>query len=169
MKKLIYTILAVSIIFISCKKDEETNPSTGNNDTTETDNDAVNNIVGVWSTKSVDVDMSYSVIQGSQVVEEMDTSYTMLPGDEEFADFDDDMEFTADGKAIVDGDTSSYTYSGNVLKLTEVEDGTEEVTTFECVVTATSLKMTIEESDEWADEFHSYSESYKTTLNAERK
>lgn len=155
MKKLICTILAVSIIFISCKKDEE---------------EVKASIVGVWAPKFIDMEMSFKVSMGSMVLQEMDTSYTVSPGDEEFADFADNMEFTADGKAISDGDTSSYTYSGNVLKITDVEeDGTEEVTTFECVVTATSLKMTIEESEESVDDGMSYSNRYKMTLNAERE
>ena len=195
MKKLIYTILAVSIIFISCKKDEETNPSTENNDTTATDNNttvtdtdttvtdttvtdtdttvtdnnAVNTILGVWSTKSIESEMSITVSEGSLVLQEIDTSYTSLPGDE---DFPDNLEFTADGKTIFDGDTSSYTYSGNVLIITHEDENEGEVEiwedTFECVVTATSLKMTSEESGEWEDEFYSYSESYKMTINAER-
>ena len=166
MKKLIYTILAASIIFVSCRKDEETNPGTGNNDITVTDNDT---IVGVWSPKSGDMEMSYKVIQGAEITQEMDTSYTIFPGDDEFDNFPINMKFTADGKAIYDGDIFSYTYFGNVLKITEVlEDGTEEVTAFECVVTATSLKMTLEESEEDFEGDMSYSTSFKVTLNSER-
>ena len=153
MKKLIYTILAVSIIFISCKKDEETNPSTGNNDNTATGNDEVNAFVGVWSPTSVDVESSTKVLNAdSEVLVDMDTSFTALPGDA-VIDFPDKVEFTADGKFIDDGDTSSYTYSGNVLTVThEYEAGETEVDTWEFVVTDTSLKMTMEESDEWDDQ-----------------
>ena len=161
MKKLIYTILAVSIIFISCKKDEEEDKAS---------------IVGAWSPKSIDIELSVKVN-----IEELDSSYTVLPGDEEFIEvleFIEVMEFTADGKLIAGSDTGSYTYSGNVLTTT-----LDEEQTWECVVTATSLKMTSEESDEWVEEEYSYDEESgewvaveysnsiysKMTINAERK
>jgi len=49
MKKLIYTFLAVSIIFSACEKEEESNNSSNNNDT----NITVQNIVGVWDINSL--------------------------------------------------------------------------------------------------------------------
>jgi hypothetical protein len=48
MKKLLYTFLAVSIIFSACEKEEESNNSSNNNT-----NITVQNMVGVWSVTSL--------------------------------------------------------------------------------------------------------------------
>lgn len=155
MKKLIYTVLAVSIIFTSCKKEEE--------------NEEVKkpSIVGVWSPESIEVDMSSKASMGGVVFVDMDTSYTMLPGDEEWEG--GDMEYTADGKAITDGDTSSYTYSGNILIMSYEEEGVEMLDTFTCLVSATTLQMSQEEFNEYEEEGMSSSTSVKMTMNAVRK
>ena len=56
----------------------------------------------------------------------------------EEAGFEGNIEFTDDGLAITD-DTSSYTYSNNVLTI-------DEDLTFTCSLTSTSLSLTMEES-----------------------
>ena len=57
MKKLLYTFLAVSIIFSACEKEEESNNSSNNNT-----NITVQNMVGVWNITSLvydDIDFVY--------------------------------------------------------------------------------------------------------------
>ena len=115
MKKLLYTFLAVSIIFAACKKEEDeivTPPSS---------------IVGVWTPTSVVQDSSQTVTINGEIIYEMDGelltfsgSQTMTP---EEADMQGNMEFTSDGKMLVDGDEMDYTYANNVLTITD-EDTT---------------------------------------------
>ena len=60
MKKLLYTLLAVSLIFSACKKEEEPNNSS-NNSISVTDQ----NIVGVWDINSLVYDgINYTVDPG---------------------------------------------------------------------------------------------------------
>ena len=60
MKKLLYTLLAVSLIFSACKKEEEPNNSS-NNSISVTDQ----NIVGVWDINSLVYDgINYTVVPG---------------------------------------------------------------------------------------------------------
>jgi hypothetical protein len=153
MKKLIYTILAVSTIFTSCTKDDE-----------KDDEVEKASIVGVWSAKSVEVDMSVKTDMSIPGSSEKDTSYTVLPGDDEW-EFDDDIEFTADGKMVEGVDTSSYSYSGNVLIVLDEEASAD---TFQCFVTTTTLEMIFEEKGEELFDGGSYSYSYKGTINANR-
>jgi len=62
MKKLLYTLLAVSLIFSACKKEEEPNNSS-NNSISVTDQ----NIVGVWDINSLVYDgINYTAVPGFQ-------------------------------------------------------------------------------------------------------
>ena len=143
MKKLIYTLLAVSIIFAACKKEDEV--------TTPVTNPVAASIVGVWTPTSVDIDSSMTTTIAGEIVEEFDFgdgpeilsysgSETMTP---EEAGFDGELEFTSDGKMLVDGDEEmDYTYSNSVLTVT-VDDTTME---WACSVTSTNLSLTIESS-----------------------
>ena len=72
----------------------------------------------------------------------MDTSYTMTPSHEDW-EFTD-VEFTADGQMIMDGDTMQYSYSGNVLTVTE--DGETETST--CTVTSTDMVVILNDTEE---------------------
>ena len=153
MKKLIYTILAVSTIFTSCTKDDE-----------KDDEVEKASIVGVWSAKSMEMEMSVKMDMGILGSSEEDTSYTVLPGDDEW-ELDGDIEFTADGKMIEGVDTSSYNYSGNVLIVLDEEASAD---TFQCFVTTTTLEMIMEEKEEELFDGGSYSYSYKATINADR-
>jgi len=131
MKKLIYSLLAVSIIFAACKKEEETNNPP-----------ASASIVGVWTTTSVDIDTSVTVTMMGMVVDSLSGSgsITMTPND---ADIFEEVEFTNNGKMFVDGDTADYTYSNNLLT---VDFGNGEVEEVSCSFTATDLSITLEET-----------------------
>ena len=54
------------------------------------------------------------------------------------------LEFTADGQMIMDGDTMQYSYSGNVLTITE--DGETETNT--CTVTSTDMVVILNDTEE---------------------
>ena len=148
MKKLIYTFLAASIIFVGCKKEEEEKAS----------------IVGTWTPNSADIKMTVKATVMGFESTVSDTSFTMLPSD---MGIDGDMEFTADGYTLEDGDTTgTYTYSGNQLILTD-EDGDSETAT--AVVTSTSLTVTLEETEVNGDANNNSTIITKMTLNCTRK
>jgi len=127
MKKVLYSLLAVSIIFASCKKEED-----------EVVTPVAPSIVGTWSPTSAAV--NYSASMGGMIL--MDTSYTTTPSDPEW-EFTD-VRFTADGQMIMDGDTIQYSYSGNVL--TTTEDGETETNT--CTVTSTDMVVILNDTEE---------------------
>jgi len=155
MKKLLYTLFAASIIFTSCEKEEE-----------EQDQEVSSaSIVGVWSATSMNFEISTSIEMGGFTLEE-DTNYTVLPTDDEW-DLEGDLEFTADGKAIENGDTVSYTYVGN--ELTIYEEGEEEEQVYQCTVTSTNLEMVSEESMVEEEDGIIMNTSYKVTINAVRQ
>ena len=124
MKKLLYTLLAVSIIFASCKKEED---------------EVVALIVGTWSPTSAAV--NYSVSMGEMNL--MDTSYTTTPSDLDW-DFQD-ITFDKDGNVTTDGETNTYTYSGTELTITESNGELETVT---CTVTSTDMVVIINETED---------------------
>ena len=126
MKKLLYTFLAVSIIFAACKKEED-----------EVVTPVAPSIVGVWTPTSAAV--NYNVTMGGMML--MDTSYTMTPTDE---DWDlTDVEFTADGQRIMDGESIPYSHSGNTLTITE----DNEIETHTCTVTSTDMVLIMNDTE----------------------
>ena len=127
MKKLLYLFLAVSFIFAACKKEED-----------EVVTPVAPSIVGTWTPTSAAV--NYTVTMGGMML--MDTSYTMTPSNEDW-EFTD-VRFTADGQMIMDGDTMQYSYSGNVLTVTE-DDETETST---CTVTSTDMVVILNDTEE---------------------
>ena len=160
MKKLLYTFLAVSIIFAACKKEDEV--------TTPVTNPVAASIVGVWTPTSVSGTQSMSVTVMGQIVESLsfDTTFTAAPAD---VGMDGDVEFTADGNMYNDGDTNSYTYSGSTLTVTE--DG--ETETNPCTVTSTSLTIMFSETETYTEDYMgqeaTITESWDMTLNATRQ
>ena len=154
MKKLIYTFLAASIIFVGCKKEEEE------------EGEVKASIVGIWTPNSADAQLTAkATVMGIETTVQ-DTSFTMLPSDPNW-DFDGDMEFTSGGLTIEDGDTTgTYTYSGNQLILTD-DNGDSETTT--AVVTSTSLTVTLEETDVTGDANNNSTMVTKIVLNCTRK
>jgi len=127
MKKLIYTLLAVSIIFAACKKEDD-----------DVVTPVAPSIVGVWTPTSAAV--IATVTMGGMTL--MDTSYTMTSSDEDW-EFTD-VEFTADGQMIMDGESIPYSHSGNVLTITE--DGETETNT--CTVTSKTMVVIINDTEE---------------------
>ena len=141
MKKLLYTLLAVSFIFTACKKEEGCTDAIATNynaDAEDDDNSCIYSIVGTWSPTSAAVIANVSMSD----ITLLDTSYTMTPSDEEW-EFTD-VRFTADGQMIMDGDTMQYSYSGNVLTVTE-DDETETST---CTVTSTDMVVILNDTEE---------------------
>ena len=155
MKKLLYTFLAVSIIFAACKKEED-----------EVVTPVAPSIVGVWMPTSVSVTESMSVTVMGQIVDSFDTTFTEAPAD---IGMDGDVEFTADGNMYNDGDTNSYTYSGSTLTVTE--DG--ETETNPCTITSTSLTIMFSETEIYTEDYMGQeaiiTESRDITLNATRQ
>ena len=155
MKKVIYTLLAVSIIFTACNKEED-----------EVVEPVAPSIVGVWTPTSVSGSESVSVTVMGQIVNSFDTTFTMTAAE---LGMDGDIEFTADGNMYEGGDTNSYTYSGNVLTITE--DGESETQT--CTVTSTSLTVIFSETETYTEDYEgqeaTITESSDMTLNAARQ
>ena len=162
MKKLIYIFLVVSFIFTACKKEDEVVTTTVingctdatatnyNSSATNDDGTCTYSIVGVWTPTSVDKDSSLTTTIAGEIVEEFDFgdgsevlsysgSETMTP---EEAGFIGNMEFTSDGKMLVDGDEMDYTYSNNIVTVT----GDDTTMAWPCSVTSTNLSLTIEAS-----------------------
>jgi hypothetical protein len=157
MKKMFYALLAVSIVFASCKKEEDdiaTPP-------------AAPSIVGGWTPTSAEIDYSQTLTVAGNVVESGDTTYTMTPTSEEW-EFEN-AEFTSDGQMISDGDTNSYTHSGTVLTITE-DDETE---THTCTITSTTLTVIMSNSEEEIIDYMGQegiiSTNYNMTLNCTRQ
>ena len=141
MKKLIYTLLAVSMIFTACKKEEGCTNATATNynaDAEDDDGSCTYSIVGIWTPTSAAV--NYSASMGGVTL--MDTSYTTTSSDEDW-EFTD-VEFTADGQMIMDGESIQYSHSGNVLTITE--DGETETNT--CTVTSTDMVVILDDTEE---------------------
>jgi len=156
MKKVLFTLLAVSIIFAACKKEED-----------EVVAPVTPSIVGVWTPTSASGTQSMSVTVMGQIVDSFDTTFTMTSADPDW-EFTD-VEFTTDGKMYNDLDTNSYTYSGNVLTITE--DGESETQT--CTVTSTSLTVIFSETETYTEDYMgqeaTITESSDMTLNATRQ
>jgi hypothetical protein len=185
MKKLIYTFLAVSIIFAACKKEDEVVAPTVingcmdaiainyNTNATSDDGTCTFGVVGVWTPTSISGTSSMTVVVSGETVDSFDTTFTMTPTDEGW-DFPTAIEFTTDGKMYVDDgdddqDTNSYTYSGNVLTVTD-DEGTE---TNPCTVTSTSLTVMFSDTETYTEDYMgqeaTITESSDMTLNATRQ
>ena len=156
MNKVLYTLLAVSIIFAACKKEDDVVvvvPPVS--------------IVGTWTPTSLSGTSSMSATVMGQIVDEFDTTFTMTSTDPEW-DFSN-VEFTSDGQMISDGDTNSYSHSGNVLTITE-EGETE---THSCTVTSTSLTVMFSDTETYTEDYMgqeaTITESSDMTLNCTRQ
>ena len=132
-------------------------------------------IVGVWTPTSASGNFSTTATVMGQIVYSYDTTFTMTSTDEEFnGEFPNTMEFTNDGTMYVDeGDgmitTNSYTYSANLLIVTD-EEGTETST---YTVTSTSLVIMDSDTEIYTDDYlgqeATFTENYDMTLNCTRQ
>jgi hypothetical protein len=159
MKKLLYTLLAVSIVFAACKKEED-----------EVVTPVAPSIVGVWTPTSMSLISSYEVVVMGQIVDSGDTTYTMTPTDEGW-DLGSEMEFTNTGTAIStneDGEieTDSYTTSGSSLTITNSDGDTDNLT---YTVTTTNLVLTQSETETETEEGVTWTSSYDVTINCTRQ
>ncbi len=145
MKRLLYLLIATSLVFTACKKEEGCTDSQATNynaDAEKDDGSCIYGILGTWTATSVDIDSSQTVTINGVEVDSLTYSgnITMTPND---ADIFGEIEFTNNGTAIIDdGDVLDYTYSNNVLTLTDGYD----IMLFPCSVTKTNLSITLEES-----------------------
>ena len=158
MKKLIYTLLAVSILFASCKEEDEVIAP------------AAPSIVGVWTPTSYSVISSYEVVVMGEIVDSGDTSYTMTSTDEEW-DFPAAIEFTDTGKVITTNEdreleTDSYTTSGSSLTFTNSDDDDE---TYTYTVTTTDLVLTLSETETEIEDGLTSTSSSDVTINCTRQ
>jgi hypothetical protein len=156
MKKLIYTLLAVSIVFASCKEEDEVIAP------------AAPSIVGVWTPTSYSVIFSYEAVVMEEIISSFDTTFTMTPTDEDW-DFPAAMEFTTTGTVIStyeDGEieTDSYTTSGSSLILTIDDDDTSTYT-----VTKTDLVLTQSETETEIEDGLTSTSSSDVTINFTRQ
>ena len=159
MKKLIYTLLAVSIVFASC------------NDEDEIIAPVAPSIVGVWTPTSISGIFSSEVVVMGEIITSYDTTFTMTPTDEDW-DFPAAIEFTTIGTVIStneDGEieTDSYTTSGNSLTITNSDD--EETNTFTYTVTTTDLVLTQSETETETEDGQTMTSSNNITINCTRQ
>ena len=152
MKKITCILIAISIVFVSCTKEEGcTDPVAANysSDAENDDGSCVFDIVGVWSATSVDFSITQTSTLAGQTIFSYDTSYTLTPQDADW-DFEDNIEFTSSGTIITPdaSDNETYTTSGNILTIVD-SDGEESESTF--TVSKTNLSITMLDSETETD------------------
>jgi len=169
MKKITYLFIAISIVFVSCTKEEGCTDPVATNYNSDAENDdgsCVFDIVGVWTPNSVDYDISVIATLAGQTIYSMDTSYTSTPQDTSW-DIDGNMEFTSSGTLITLDDTESYTTSGNTITITDSDGETTEAT---YAVSKTNLSITIVDSETETDMMGVTNVmNYEMTINCTRQ
>ena len=159
MKKLIYTLLAVSILFASCKEEDEIIAP------------AAPSIGGVWTPTSISVISSYEIVEMGEIINSVDTSYTRTPTDEGW-DFPAAIEFTNTGTVISTNEngeleTDSYTTSGSSLTLTFTNSPDADIFTY--TVTTTDLVLTQSETETQTVDGQTHTFTNNVTINCTRQ
>lgn len=168
MKKILYTLLAVTFVFSACKKEDEVVTPTVisgctdaiatnyNSSATNDDGSCTYSVVGVWTPTSVTQDSSLTTIIDGEIVTDLmgeimtySGSVTMTP---EEADLTGTLEFTDNGQAIFsgEGDTSTYIYSNNIITIIDEDGESNELT---CTFIGSNIALTMSESMDtsWTD------------------
>ena len=174
MKKLIYTLLALSMIFTACKKEEGCTDAIATNynaDAEDDDNSCIYSIIGVWTPNSMTVNASQTVTVEDIVVQSFDTAYTITPQDTSW-NLQGNIEFTNNGSVITTNDygeieTDSYTTSGSSLTITDSDDGSIDNATY--IVTKTNLAFTMSDTETETEMGTTYSSTYDMTFNSTRQ
>ena len=157
MKKLIYTFLAVSIIFAACKKEDDTpvavNGCTDNTalnynlNATNDNGSCTYDLVGKWTATNVVIDSTLTVSYMGETIDSLSWSgsSTLTP---QMVGTPTSLEFLSTGTlyAVEDGETNTRDYStnGNVL----IVNG---VGSFHYAINNSNLSLTggEEDEDEW--------------------
>ena len=150
MKKLIYTFLAVSIIFAACKKEEGCTDASATNynaDAEDDDGSCTYNIIGKWTATNVVIDSTLTVSYMGETIDSLSWSgsSTLTP---QMVGTPTSLEFLSNGTvyAVEDGETntSDYSTNGNVL----IVNG---VGSFHYAINNSNLSLTggEEDEDEW--------------------
>jgi hypothetical protein len=157
MKKLIYTFLAVSIIFAACKKEDDTpvavNGCTDNTalnynlNATNDNGSCTYDLVGKWTATNVVIDSTLTVSYMGETIDSLSWSgsSTLTP---QMVGTPTSLEFLSNGTvyAVEDGETETRDYStnGNVL----IVNG---VGSFHYAINNSNLSLTggEEDEDEW--------------------
>ena len=156
MKKIIYTFLAVSIIFAACKKDKDevvaptvvsgctdTIATNYNPNATEDDGSCMYDIVGTWTATNVVGDSSFIVSYMGVTVDSLSSSGT-ITATPEMAGTPTSLDFLSSGTAYAEFsydneiDTVTYSTSGNNLTITN-SDG--EIMSFDYTVSQSDLAI----------------------------
>ena len=135
MKKLLYTLLAVSLIFSACKKEDEEPTNTGNNNNT---GNTTATIIGAWTINTL-------------ILESNMSSETLAPED---IGFFSNLNFAANGilyetHANGEIDTNDWVIIADSLYIGE--DGEDFVAKHEVTNTNLTLRGPIDESAFGAD------------------
>jgi len=157
MKKLLYTFLAVSIIFAACKKEDDTpvavNGCTDNTalnynlNATNDNGSCTYDLVGKWTATNVVIDSTLTVSYMGETIDSLSWSgsSTLTP---QMVGTPTSLEFLSNGTvyAVEDGetDTSDYSTNGNVLIVNVVGS-------FHYAINNSNLSLTggQEDEDEW--------------------
>ena len=174
MKKTIYLLLAVSLIFTSCQKEGCTDSiaSNYNPDAGKDDGSCTYDIIGSWSATTVVVDTSVTVTINGTVDPTMSGSGSMTATPSE-AETPTNIEFFSDGSVtlgfsyISETNTGSYTKSGNNIT---INDGWEDLD-LTYTVNKNNLTLTQSESMQIGNpniNGYVYDYTYDITLNFNR-
>ena len=155
MKKLIYTFLAVSIIFAACKKEDDTpvavNGCTDNTalnynlNATNDNGSCTYDLVGKWTATNVVIDSTLTVSYMGETIDSLSWSgsSTLTP---QMVGTPTSLEFLSTGTvyAVEDGETETLDYStnGNIL----IVNG---VGSFHYAINNSNLSLTGGEEDEY--------------------
>jgi hypothetical protein len=149
MKKLIYTLIAVSFIFTACKKEEGCTDAIATNYNADAEDDdgscAYGLTGGIWTTTNVIMDSAITVTVGGVIdpTQSGSGSETLTAED---AESPTSVEFLSNGTVYAlhsydpqDDNTSTYSISGSTLTINASED--EDQMNFEYTVDKTTLTL----------------------------